>query len=321
MLNLIIDRHYMVLLCILLILISFFFKLGLVPFHQWLPDVYEGSANHVTSFLSTVTKLPIVIIFITLISGPFMLYSDKLKFPFLFIGCLSMLFGTSAALFQNNLKRILAYSSLNHFGLILCILPNSSSVNIQFIMLYLLIYIINMIGIFSIILTTIPLKEKNSNEYLEEKNKKDSMDLSELSNKFNKNPYLGSVLALFFLSSAGIPPLGGFFSKYFILQSFVNQGLYIPSACIILASLMGTFYYIRLVAFCFFYDTSIFKVFFTPFNTAYKNRTPTSISPKYESLLTYRLSRINTILAVFMSILNLIIPIYIIPYIFSISYL
>lgn len=320
--NIIIDRHYMILVCVLLLFISFFFKLGLIPFHQWLPDVYEGSANPVTAYFSTVVKIPIVAVMITLISGPFMVFADDLKFPFLFIGCLSMLFGTCAAFFQNSLKRILAYSSLNHFGLIICVLPFPSAVNIQFIVLYLVIYAVNMIGIFAIILSTVPLKQKSTSEYLEDKNKKDDMDISELCNKFNKNPYIGGCLALFFLSSAGIPPLGGFFSKFFILQAFVNEGLYIPCACIIISSLIGTFYYIRLVSFCFFYDTFTFKFYSNTMEDKVLNEEGNDIKMhKYESLLAHRVTRTNSLIAAIMAFLNLIIPFYIIPYIFSIAYL
>jgi NADH-quinone oxidoreductase subunit N len=325
--NTIIDRHYMILVCVLLLFISFLFKLGLIPFHQWLPDVYEGSADPVTAYFSTVVKIPIVTVIITLISGPFMIYSEDLKFPFLFIGCLSMLFGTCAAFFQNSLKRILAYSSLNHFGLIICILPNPSFVNVQFIAIYLLIYSINMIGIFSIILTTIPLKEKNTSEFKENQNKKNHMDISDLCNKSNKNPYVGACLAIFFLSSAGIPPLGGFFSKYFILQAFVNQGLYIPCACIVISSLISAFYYIRLVSFCFFYDNSTFKFYSNTIeeenrNIVTKEEDESTVTiHKYESLLGYRITRTNSVIAATMALLNLILPFYIVPYVFTIAYL
>lgn len=306
------EINFTIVLCLLLILISFFFKLGLVPFHQWLPDIYEGASHQVTAYLAIVTKLPIVVVLINVLSGPFYKYFDIMTFPLLILGCFSMLLGTFAALFQNNLKRILAYSSLNHFGLIASTIGCLTNINIQIIFLYLISYTINMIGIFSIILDTIYLKYKATNEYLKKKNKKENLIISELSNKFNKNSYLGITLAILFLSSAGIPPFGGFFVKFFVIQTLMSQGAYLPCVCIILTSLISAFYYIRLVAYTFFYDSLIFKFDYYPKDIQKMLHSNAILSYQhfnnYESLLTYNISRTNSWSTASMCAFNLLIP-------------
>jgi NADH-quinone oxidoreductase subunit N len=307
-----IERQYILLLCFLLIFVSFCFKLGLFPFHQWLPDIYEGTAHHVTVYLATVTKIPILASFIILMAGPFLYYSSLFQIPLLIIGCSSMIIGTFGALFQSNLKRILAYSSINHFGLILCVLSNVSIINIQIVLFYILMYSINMLGIFSILLSTVYLKSKNKNEYLKNTNKNDIINISQLRNKFDRNPYLAFCLAVFFLSSAGLPPFGGFFAKFFVIQMLITNGLYLPCIFIVISSLVSAFYYIRLAGYCFFTNLPVYsfnKIYaFKPLIEPDNKESNLLLLHKFDSLLTYRISRANSLFAVFMVLLNFYIP-------------
>jgi NADH-quinone oxidoreductase subunit N len=307
-----IERQYIFLLCFLLIFISFCFKLGLVPFHQWLPDIYEGTAHHVTVYLATVTKIPILASFIILMASPFLYYSSLIKIPLLIVGCSSMLIGTFGALFQSNLKRILAYSSINHFGLILCVLSSVSIINIQIVIFYVLIYSINMLGIFSALLSTVYLKSKNKNEYLKDTNKNDIISISELTNKFDRNPYLAFCLIVFFLSSAGVPPFGGFFAKFFVIQTLITNGLYLPCIVIIISSLISAFYYIRLAGHCFFTNLpsySFNKIYaFKPLIESDNKEDTLLLLHKFDSLITYRISRVNSLFVVLMMLLNFYIP-------------
>jgi NADH-quinone oxidoreductase subunit N len=288
-----------------------------VPFHQWLPDIYEGSSHHVTLFLAVVTKLPVLGSLIILMLSPFVYYSAIVKIPFLMVGCSSMIIGSFGALFQNNLKRILAYSSMNHFGLVFCVLSDVSIINIQIVLFYLLIYSINTLGIFSILLSTVYLKSKNKNEYLKDTNKNDVVTVSELTNKFNNNPYLIFCLVVFFLSSAGIPPFGGFFAKFFVLQTLITKGLYVPCVFIIISSLVSAFYYIRLSGQCIFPalpSYSFNKVYaFKPLIDSNKENNLLLLH-KFDSKLTYRISRVNSLFMVTMMMLNFYIPYLVVNY-------
>ena len=239
-------------LAITCILVIFLFKLGLVPFHMWLPDVYEGSSLLVMFFLITIPKLIFVftlikIFFLSL--NFFMLYFVNL---FLIIGILSIFIGTFGAIYQIKIKRLIAYSTISHMGFIII----SFSLNTPFgyfaLFFYLFTYILILISFFIFLLS---IKKRSS--FLSLKY------IYELKYLKESNSFLAYLIMIVFFSNAGIPPFLGFFSKCFVFLALINQKYYFICFFIIVLSIVSTVYYIRLVRFLFF-DPNKYFGFFIP---------------------------------------------------------
>lgn len=218
----------LVILSTTLILLSFSFKLGLTPFHFWMPDIYEGSSWDVLSLLSTIPKISVLSIFIQLAINTNLILSISLA---------SIIIGTLGALNQTKLKRLLAYSSISHMGFIILGFTMMSSVGYEVSFIYLFIYAITIISLFVMVTNTPLLKE---------------FYIIELGGLQYMNRILSVSWLVIFLSIAGIPPLSGFISKWFILWNIISFNYIFSSVTLILFSMIGAVYYLRIVKIVYF---------------------------------------------------------------------
>lgn len=214
--------------------VGLLFKIGAVPFHSWLPDVYEGSPNHITFFFTILPKIALVTLLIRLFFDVCLNIGEFFVPMFYFCSILSIFIGSLLSLQQQKIKRLLAYSSISHVGFLLIGFTTNSFESITYIIFYLIIYITMSINIWTTFLS-LNIKDKPF-KYL-----------TNFTNLARVNPTLSFIIALNLFSMAGVPPLGGFFSKMFIFMSAIksnNIGLAIIG---ILFSTVCAFYYIRLI--------------------------------------------------------------------------
>ena len=233
---------------IVFILVGLAFKISAVPFHMWAPDVYEGSPTSVTLFFTMVPKIAALTVFIRFLYVPFLNLIEQWQMIIIFLSIASMLFGAIAAIGQTNLKRLIAYSSIGHVGYALAGLATGSNIGIQSSVIYITIYIIMNLGLFSCLLMM-----KRNNRYYE--------DIEDLSGLSKNHPMLSLSLLIILFSLAGIPPLAGFFAKFYIFKSVLEQSMYFLAIVGLLSTVVAAFYYLRLIKIMYFdkekekYDT------------------------------------------------------------------
>ena len=224
---------------IVFIIVGLAFKISAVPFHMWTPDVYEGSPTSVTIFFALIPKIAALTVFIRFIHVPFVNIIDQWQTIIIFLAILSMVLGSVAATGQTTIQRLMAYSSIGHLGYILAGLSTGSISGIHSSIIYLCIYLIMNLGAFACILMM-----KRENIFYENIN-----DLSGLS---KDHPVLSLSFILILFSLAGIPPLAGFFAKFYIFMSVIEAKMY-PLAIIgLLTTVISAFYYLRLVKIIYF---------------------------------------------------------------------
>ena len=233
---------------IVFILVGLAFKISAVPFHMWAPDVYEGSPTSVTLFFTMVPKVAALTVFIRFLYVPFLNLIDQWQMILIFLSIASMLFGAIAAIGQTNLKRLIAYSSISHIGYALAGLATGSNDGIQSSVIYITIYILMNLGLFSCLLMM-----KRNNQYFE--------DIEDLSGLSKNHPLLSLSLLIILFSLAGIPPLAGFFAKFYIFKSVLEQSMYFLAIVGLLSTVVAAFYYLRVIKIMYFdkekekYDT------------------------------------------------------------------
>lgn len=223
----------------LFILIGLLFKIGAAPFHFWLPDVYEGAPNNITAFFAIVPKIAFISILIRFIFDILIDISSFFEIIFYISSLLSMFIGTLAALQQKKIKRLLAYSSISHVGFILIGFTSNLLDSIPYILLYIIIYIIMSINLWTSYLSLII-------------NKKPIKYLTDLSNLFVYNKIFAYIIILNIFSMSGIPPLAGFFSKLFLFIIAIKSQYYGLIFFSILISIISSFYYLRIIKIIFF---------------------------------------------------------------------
>ena len=233
---------------IVFILVGLAFKISAVPFHMWAPDVYEGSPTCVTLFFTMVPKIAALTVFIRFLYVPFLNLIDQWQMILVFLSIASMLFGAIAAIGQTNLKRLIAYSSISHVGYALAGLATGSNDGIQSSVIYITIYILMNLGFFSCLLMM-----RRNNKYFE--------DIEDLSGLSKNHPLLSLSLLIILFSLAGIPPLAGFFAKFYIFKSVLEQSMYFLAIVGLLSTVVAAFYYLRIIKIIYFdkekekYDT------------------------------------------------------------------
>ncbi len=233
---------------IVFILVGLAFKISAVPFHMWAPDVYEGSPTSVTLFFTMVPKVAALTVFIRFLYVPFLNLIDQWQMILIFLSIASMLFGAIAAIGQTNLKRLIAYSSISHIGYALAGLATGTNDGIQSSVIYITIYVLMNLGLFSCLLMM-----KRNNEYFE--------DIEDLSGMSKNHPLLSLSLLIILFSLAGIPPLAGFFAKFYIFKSVLEQSMYFLAIVGLLSTVVAAFYYLRIIKIIYFdkekerYDT------------------------------------------------------------------
>ena len=242
-----------ILLGILFVAVGFLFKLTAAPFHMWAPDVYEGSPTAITAFFSITPKIALLAVFSRLFLSSFY----DLIFPcqkiLLFCSGASMIIGALAALSQQKIKRLLAYSSIGHIGYILLGFSCATGEGIEALTIYLIIYVIMTINIFAIILSLQNRSiESTSSNPIQGYPFVRIKYISDLAMLGSTNPILAFTLSCTLFSMAGIPPLAGFCSKFYIFFSALNASLYFFAFLGVLTSVISCFYYIRLIKIMYF---------------------------------------------------------------------
>jgi len=211
------------------------FKISAVPFHMWTPDVYEGAPTPVTAFFAAAPKMAAMAMFVRVVIDGFAPVTADWQQIIVFISIASMVLGAFAAIGQKNIKRLMAYSSIGHMGYALVGLSAGTLIGVKGVILYMTIYLAMTLGTFAIILA---MRRKD------EGNVEDIDDLAGLS---STNPVMATILTIMMFSLAGIPPLAGFWGKWYVFLAAVEAGLY-PLAIIgVLASVVGAFYYLRII--------------------------------------------------------------------------
>ena len=242
------SNEYALTFGIVFIIVGLSFKISAVPFHMWAPDVYEGSPTSVTLFFTMVPKIAALTVFIRFLYVPFLYLIDQWQMILIFLSIASMVFGAVAAIGQKNLKRLIAYSSIGHVGYALAGLAAGSNEGIQSSVIYITIYILMNLGLFSCLLMM-----KRNNVYYEQ--------IDDLSGLSKNHPLLSLSLLIILFSLAGIPPLAGFFAKFYIFKSVLEQSMFFLAIVGLLSTVVAAFYYLRLIKIMYFdkekerYDT------------------------------------------------------------------
>ena len=233
---------------IVFILVGLAFKISAVPFHMWAPDVYEGSPTSVTLFFATIPKIAALTIFIKFLYIPFINMIDQWQMIILFLSIASMLFGAIAAIGQKNLKRLIAYSSIGHMGYALAGLVVGTNEGIESSIIYISIYMVMNLALFSCLFML-----KRNNKYYE--------NIDDLSGLSQNHPLLSIALLIILFSLAGIPPLAGFFAKFYIFKAVIEQSMFFLAIVGLLSTVIAAFYYLRIIKLIYFdepkekYDT------------------------------------------------------------------
>ncbi|MFN0194001.1 MAG: NADH-quinone oxidoreductase subunit NuoN [Aestuariivirga sp.] len=215
------------------------FKVSAVPFHMWTPDVYEGAPTPVTAFFAAAPKVAAMALFVRVLVDSFLPVTADWQQVLSIIAAASMVLGAFAAIGQTNIKRLLAYSSIGHMGYALVGLAAGTAEGVQGVILYMAIYLFTTLGAFACV---IAMRRKGLQDE----------DISSLAGLGRTNRGLAFVLAVLMFSLAGIPPLAGFFAKYFVFLAAIQAGLVTLAIIGVLASVIGAYYYLRIVKIMYF---------------------------------------------------------------------
>ena len=226
------------------ILVGLAFKVSAVPFHMWTPDVYEGAPTSITSYFAAVPKVAGLAVLIKFMHIPFSNILLEWQTIIIFISIASMILGAIAAIGQNNIKRLLAYSSIGHVGYALAGVATGAVTGYKSSIVYITIYVIMNIGVFSCLYLL-----KKDGEYKE--------NITDLSGISKKSPLLAISFLIILFSLAGIPPLGGFFAKFYIFTAVLEHKMYALAIIGLLTTVISAFYYLRIIKTIYFDDNII----------------------------------------------------------------
>ena len=221
--------------------VGFCFKISAVPFHMWTPDVYEGSPSPVTAFFASAPKVAAIAIFVRATITAFPGITHEWQQIVVFVSILSMVLGSFAAIGQKNFKRLMAYSSIGHMGFALVGLAAASPEGVQGVLVYMAIYVAMTLGTFAVILSM-----RRQGVAVEQ--------ISDLAGLARTHPTMAFFLLILMFSLAGIPPLAGFFAKFYVFLAAINAGLYTLAVIGVLASVVGAYYYLMIVKTMYFDD-------------------------------------------------------------------
>ena len=226
--------NYGLTLGIVFILVGLAFKISAVPFHMWAPDVYQGSPTSVTIFFAILPKIAALTVFIRFLYIPFINLIDQWQVIIIFLSIASMIFGAVAAIGQKNLKRLMAYSSISHMGFALAGLAVGTNEGIQSSITYMSLYVIMNLSFFSSLFML-----KINQKYYE--------TIDDLSGLSKNHPMLSLAMLVSLFSLAGIPPLAGFFAKFYIFMAVIEQEMYFLAIIGLLSTVVAAFYYLRII--------------------------------------------------------------------------
>ncbi|MEO6013899.1 MAG: NADH-quinone oxidoreductase subunit NuoN [Devosia sp.] len=215
------------------------FKISAVPFHMWTPDVYEGAPTPVTAFFASAPKVAAMSLFIRVTTVSFGGVTHDWQQIVIFLSIASMVLAAFAAIGQNNLKRLLAYSSIGHVGFALVGLSAGTSVGVEGVAVYMAIYVAMTIGMFAALLSL-----KTEAGYVE--------TIPQLAGLAQKRPFAAAIIAIIMFSFIGLPPLAGFFAKWQVFLAAIDAHLFVLAVIGVLASAVSAFYYLRIVKVMYF---------------------------------------------------------------------
>jgi NADH-quinone oxidoreductase subunit N len=215
------------------------FKVSAVPFHMWTPDVYEGAPTPVTAFFASAPKVAAIAVFMRVALSAFPSVTAQWQQIIAFVAIASMILGSFAAIGQRNIKRLMAYSSIGHMGFALVGLAAGSQEGIQGVLIYMAIYVAMTLGVFACIIAM-----RRDHAPVE--------DIADLAGLARTNPSMAMALAILMFSLAGVPPLAGFFAKFFVFAAAIKAGLFTLAVLGVLASVVSCYYYLLIVKVMYF---------------------------------------------------------------------
>lgn len=230
---------------LVLVVVGLAFKISAAPFHMWTPDVYEGVPTPVTAYFAIVPKFAVAALFVRLLAGPFELFFDQWQDLIVIIAIISMVVGGLGGIWQTNIKRLLAYSSIANMGYALVAVAAIGATGVEALIVFFMIYILTSIGIFGIILS-INVKSSEGEHGIEK--------IAHLKGLAKSNPVLSVLFALMLISMIGLPfpPFAGFFGKFFVFFAAIEANLYGLAVIGVVASVIGSFYYLRIIKLMYF---------------------------------------------------------------------
>jgi len=219
--------------------VGFCFKISAVPFHMWTPDVYEGAPTPVTAFFAAAPKVAGIAIFVRATMVAFPGIAHEWQQIVVFVSIASMVLGAFAAIGQRNIKRLMAYSSIGHMGFALVGLAAGTAEGVQGVLVYMSIYVAMTLGVFAAILAM-----RRDGKFVE--------TIGDLAGLARTHPTMAFFLAMLLFSLAGIPPLAGFFAKFYVFLAAIKAGLYTLAVIGVLSSVVGAYYYLNIVKMIYF---------------------------------------------------------------------
>src|SRR5690242_20468575 len=215
------------------------FKISAVPFHMWTPDVYEGAPTPITAFFASAPKVAALAVFTRVALTAFPGIIPQWQQIVVFVAIASMALGSFAAIGQKNIKRLMAYSSIGHMGFALVGLAAGTAEGAQGVLVYIAIYVAMTLGSFAVILTM-----KRNGQHFE--------NISDFAGLSRTNPLLAFFFAMLLFSLAGVPPLAGFFAKFYVFVAAIKAGLFTLSVVGVLTSVVGAYYYLLIIKVMYF---------------------------------------------------------------------
>ncbi|HIJ50028.1 MAG TPA: NADH-quinone oxidoreductase subunit N [Nitrospinae bacterium] len=217
------------------------FKVSLVPFHSWTPDVYQGAPTPITGFMSVATKAAVFAVIARVFFTSFA-ELDKTWMPILFgASVLTMLVGNTAAIFQDDLKRMLAYSGVAHAGYLLIGIVTNTQEGMASILFYLSVYLFMNIGAFAVV-------------FMMEGEGQEGNSINRFKGLAKRSPFLAAAMSLFMVSLAGFPPTAGFFGKLFLFYAAIEQGYFLITILAVVASIISVYFYLRVIVMMYFHE-------------------------------------------------------------------
>jgi NADH-quinone oxidoreductase subunit N len=226
---------------IVLLFAGLCFKVSAVPFHMWTPDVYQGAPTPVTAFFASAPKVAAIAVFMRVCLSAFPTVTTQWQQVIVFVAIASMVLGAFAAIGQRSIKRLMAYSSIGHMGFALVGLAAGNEEGIQGVLVYMAIYVAMTLGVFGCIIAM-------------RRDHKPFEEIADLGGLARTNPPLALALAILMFSLAGIPPLAGFFAKYYVFLAAIKAGMFTLAVLGVLASVVSCYYYLLVVKVMYFDD-------------------------------------------------------------------
>jgi NADH-quinone oxidoreductase subunit N len=237
--------YLLLLIGLVLVVVGLAFKISAAPFHMWTPDVYEGVPTPVTAYFAVVPKLAVAVLLARILTGAFANFVGEWQNIIIILSALSMTIGAFAGVWQRNLKRLIAYSSIANMGYALIGLAAFAQNGISAMLVFFTIYMLVSVGIFAVIMS-IQVRQKKVEAGIEQ--------IEHLNGLAKSNPFLAALLGLMMLSMIGLPfpPFAGFFGKFFIFKAAMDAGLFGLAVLGVVSSVVAAFYYLRIVKVMYF---------------------------------------------------------------------